>query len=87
MSLCDLKNDNYYQLIIADLPILNLESKSKLKVFKGTNLTTEQSLPGIPSAVESFFISEHEPKVPGKCAKMSRPDFKHVFQGITRIKI
>jgi Bardet-Biedl syndrome 1 protein len=31
MTLCDLKNDNYYKLVAADIP-LDFEGKSKLKV-------------------------------------------------------
>ncbi|XP_055601592.1 Bardet-Biedl syndrome 1 protein homolog [Uranotaenia lowii] len=64
MSLCDLKNDNYYQLIIVDVPLFDFDSKPKLKVYKGTNLTSEQNLPGIPSAVESLYINEQEPRIP-----------------------
>ncbi|XP_065093979.1 Bardet-Biedl syndrome 1 protein homolog [Ochlerotatus camptorhynchus] len=64
MSLCDLKNDNYYQLVIVDVPLFDFDTKPKLKVYKGTNLTSEQNLPGIPSAVESLYINEQEPKIP-----------------------
>lgn len=64
MSLCDLKNDNYYQLVIVDVPLFDFDAKPKLKVYKGTNLTSEQNLPGIPAAVESFYISEQEPRIP-----------------------
>ncbi|GAB0098228.1 Bardet-Biedl syndrome 1 [Sergentomyia squamirostris] len=63
LSLCDLKNDNYYKLIAAEIPT-DLVSKSHLKVYKGTTLVCEQGLPGIPIAVESFYTEEHEPKVP-----------------------
>jgi hypothetical protein len=33
-------------------------------VFKGTSLASEQGIPGIPSAVTSFYINEPEPKIP-----------------------
>ncbi|XP_055846740.1 Bardet-Biedl syndrome 1 protein homolog isoform X2 [Episyrphus balteatus] len=37
---------------------------SKLMVFKGTQLASEQGIPGAPSAIESFYIDEPEPKTP-----------------------
>lgn len=61
--MCDLKNDNYYKLISAEIPA-DINEKSRLKVYKGTKLVNDQGLPGIPSAVESFYIDEYEPKVP-----------------------
>ncbi|ETN65941.1 BBS1 [Anopheles darlingi] len=64
MTLCDLKNDSYYQLIVVDVPMLDFEAKPKLKVYKGTNLVSEQHLPGIPCAVESLYISDQEPRIP-----------------------
>ncbi|XP_058838064.1 Bardet-Biedl syndrome 1 protein homolog [Topomyia yanbarensis] len=64
LSLCDLKNDNYYQLVIVDIPLFDFDAKPKLKVYKGTNLTSEQNLPGIPSAVESLYINDQEPRIP-----------------------
>ncbi|XP_055628278.1 Bardet-Biedl syndrome 1 protein homolog isoform X2 [Toxorhynchites rutilus septentrionalis] len=64
MSLCDLKNDNYYQLVIVDIPLFDFNTKPKLKVYKGTNLASEQNLPGIPSALESLYINEQEPRIP-----------------------
>lgn len=64
MSLCDLKNDNYYQLVIVDVPLFDFDAKPKLKVYKGTNLTSEQNLPEIPSSVECFYLDEPEPRIP-----------------------
>ncbi|XP_035784786.1 Bardet-Biedl syndrome 1 protein homolog isoform X2 [Anopheles albimanus] len=64
MTLCDLKNDSYYQLIVVDVPLLDFDAKPKLKVYKGTNLVSEQHLPGIPCAVESLYISDQEPRIP-----------------------
>ncbi|XP_058066095.1 Bardet-Biedl syndrome 1 protein homolog [Anopheles bellator] len=64
MTLCDLKNDNYYQLVVVDVPLFDFDAKPKLKVYKGTNLTSEQHLPGIPCAVESFYITDQEPRTP-----------------------
>ncbi|XP_053676967.1 Bardet-Biedl syndrome 1 protein homolog [Anopheles nili] len=64
MTLCDLKNDNYYQLVVVDVPMSDFDTKPKLKVYKGTNLISEQHLPGIPSAVESLYINDQEPRIP-----------------------
>lgn len=66
MTLCDLKNDNYYQLVTVDVPMFDFDAKPKLKVYKGTNLISEQHLPGIPSAVESLYINDQEPRIPSK---------------------
>lgn len=63
LSLRNLKNDNYHQLIAAEIPS-DLNGKSKLRVYKGTQLISEQVLPGVPAAVESYYIDENEPKVP-----------------------
>lgn len=59
----DLKNDDYYKLIAAEIS-LDIVSKSKLKVYKGTSLISEQGLPGIPSAVESLYSDENDLKTP-----------------------
>lgn len=71
MTLCDLRSDNYHTLVVADLCPLqptNTDGRSRLKVFKGTTLISEQSVLGIPSAVVSLYIDENVvPKVPGKC--------------------
>ncbi|XP_055537016.1 Bardet-Biedl syndrome 1 protein homolog [Wyeomyia smithii] len=92
MSLCDLKNDNYYQLIIVDVPLFDFDSKPKLKVYKGTNLTSEQNLPGIPSAVESLYINEQEPKIPIIAVAIAssvlfyrnmKPYYKYTIPGLT----
>lgn len=64
LSLCDLKHDNYFKLIAAEIPA-DISAKSKLKVYKGITLISEQGLPGIPSGIETFYIDEHNPRVPG----------------------
>lgn len=64
VALCDLKSDNYYKLIVADIP-LDFATKPKLKVFKGTSQIAEQGLPGIPAAIQTIFIDEQEPRIPG----------------------
>ncbi|CAO1340392.1 unnamed protein product [Diamesa serratosioi] len=63
MTICDLKNDNYYKLIAAEIPY-SIDTKPKLKVYKGSQLINEQGLPGIPSAIEFVYIDECEPKTP-----------------------
>ncbi|CRK95130.1 CLUMA_CG008608, isoform A [Clunio marinus] len=63
MSVCDLKNDNYYKLIAAEISF-DLEIKPRLRVYKGTQVVHDQNLPGIPSAVESLYIDETHPKMP-----------------------
>lgn len=65
LTLCDLKHDGYHQLVTAEFP-MDVKGKSKLKAYKGTTLISEQSLPGIPVAIDSFYVDEHVPKIPGK---------------------
>lgn len=65
MSVCDLKNDDYYKLIAAEIPF-SLVSKPRLRVYKGTQVVNEQLLPGIPSSVQSLYIDESQPKMPSK---------------------
>lgn len=62
MSVCDLRNDNYYKLIVAEIPF-SFEKKPRLRVYKGTQVIHEQGLPGIPSSVESLYIDESHPKM------------------------
>lgn len=67
LSLVDLKNDNYYKLVTAEIaPVFTADMKSKLKVYKGTTLISEQNLPGIPSAIQSFYVDDSEARIPGK---------------------
>jgi hypothetical protein len=63
MSVCDLKNDDYYKLIAAEIPF-SLDTKPRLRVYKGTQIVNEQGLPGIPSSVQSLYIAESQPKMP-----------------------
>lgn len=74
LSLCDLKSDNYYKLIVADIP-LDLKTKCKLKVFKGTSQVAEQGLPGIPSSIQTLYIDELEPRVPGLVLRITPNEF------------
>lgn len=70
MTVCDLKNDGYFKLIVGEIPLI-LDSKKppRLRVYKGNQVVSEQGLPGIPSTVISFYIGENEPKMPSKCFK------------------
>ena len=63
MTVCDLKSDNYYKLIAAEIPF-ELESRPRLRVYKGTQVVNEQIIPGIPSSVQSLYIDESHPKMP-----------------------
>lgn len=73
LSLCDLKSDGYYKLIAADVLAdvaaasadeTSVSQRSKLKVYKGTALVSEQLLPGVAAAVENLYIDENIPRVP-----------------------
>lgn len=76
LSLCDLKSDGYYKLIAADVLANTTDAattedlpsdvslRSKLKVYKGTALISEQLLPGIAVAVENLYIDDNVPRVP-----------------------
>lgn len=65
MTVCDLRNDGYYMMIVGEIP-LTLDSKKppRLRVYKGNQVVSEQGLPGVPSSVVSFYIDEIEPKMP-----------------------
>lgn len=68
ISLVDLKNDDYFKLVIVEIPqsFGQPDGKPKLKVYKGTTLVSEQNLPGIPSSLKSFYVDDNDPKLPGK---------------------
>ena len=74
MSVCDLKNDDYFKLIAAEIPF-SLDTKPRLRVYKGTQIENEQGLPGIPSSVQSLYISENQPKMPSNF-------FKQIFDSL-----
>lgn len=66
LTLVDLKNDDYFKLVTVEIPqSIHSDEKPKLKVYKGTTLVNEQSLPGIPSSVKSLYVDDHEPRIPG----------------------
>ncbi|XP_060652211.1 Bardet-Biedl syndrome 1 protein homolog [Drosophila nasuta] len=65
MTLSDVQCDGYVRLLAADISLEDDDEPSaKLKVFRGLKLKQEQSLPGIPTAIESLYIDETEPKTP-----------------------
>lgn len=78
MSVCDLKNDNYYKLVAAEIPF-SLDTKPRLRVYKGTQVINEQGLPGIPSAVESLYIDELPPKMPSKKSEFTHKILQKFF--------
>lgn len=67
LTLVDLKNDDYFKLVIVEIPqSIRSEEKPKLKVYKGTTLVNEQTLPGIPSSLKTFYVDDNVPRLPGK---------------------
>ncbi|KAH8398752.1 hypothetical protein KR222_002710 [Zaprionus bogoriensis] len=65
LTLSDVQSDGYVRLLAADISLEDDEEPSaKLKVIRGLKLKQEQPLPGIPSAIESLYIDESEPKTP-----------------------
>lgn len=67
LTLVDLRNDDYFKLVIVEIPqSFKSDEKPKLKVYKGTTLVSEQTLPGIPSSLKSFYVDDNDPKLPGK---------------------
>ncbi|XP_068148701.1 Bardet-Biedl syndrome 1 protein homolog [Drosophila tropicalis] len=65
LTLSDVQCDGYVRLLAADIALDDdKEPSAKLKVFRGLKLKHEQTLPGIPTAIESLYIDETEPKTP-----------------------
>lgn len=66
LTLVDLKNDDYFELVLVEIPkSFKLDEKPKLKVYKGTKLISEQTLPGMPSCLKSLYVDDNDPKIPG----------------------
>jgi Bardet-Biedl syndrome 1 protein len=62
-----LHNENYYKLIAAEIPFFFDNEKSpRLRVYKGSQVISDQGLPGVPSSVQCLYIDESEPKMPSK---------------------
>ncbi|KAK3859774.1 hypothetical protein Pcinc_034134 [Petrolisthes cinctipes] len=64
MALADLHGDGDSKLIIADLG--TGAYNMKLKVYKGTNLMSENTLIDLPTGVITFHMDTSEPRVPGQ---------------------
>ncbi|ALC44105.1 BBS1 [Drosophila busckii] len=66
LTLSDVQCDNYVRLLAVDISLDDYEAEpsAKLKVFRGLRLKQEYPLPGIPTAIESLYIDESEPKTP-----------------------
>ncbi|EDW73429.1 uncharacterized protein Dwil_GK16651 [Drosophila willistoni] len=65
LTLSDVQCDGYVRLLAADIALDDdKEPSAILKVFRGLKLKHEQTLPGIPTAIESLYIDETEPKTP-----------------------
>ncbi|XP_075223817.1 Bardet-Biedl syndrome 1 [Lycorma delicatula] len=63
LALGDLNADGDYKLILADLG--NGSSHVKLKVYRGTALSSEIVLLDAPAAVLSIYTDTNEPRIPG----------------------
>lgn len=62
--LADVSGDGDFRLVLADVK-LQPDKRSRLKVYKGTLLTSDQVLPDIPSSLISFHTDNLDVRVPG----------------------
>ncbi|KAK3092485.1 hypothetical protein FSP39_003456 [Pinctada imbricata] len=62
ITLSDVQADGDWKLIIADLGTGTFDMK--LKVYKGTNLMSENTIIDLPTGVETFYMDTHEPRTP-----------------------
>lgn len=86
LALTDLNGDGDSKAVIATLG--SGAYNMKLKVFKGTSLFQENSLPDLPTGICTFYMDNHEPRVPGVAVasgpfiyvyKNMRPYYKFVL--------
>ncbi|XP_061611812.1 Bardet-Biedl syndrome 1 protein isoform X2 [Phyllopteryx taeniolatus] len=93
VALADLSGDGDGRLVVADLGGGGGGGSAamKLKVYRGTALTSESVLLDLPCGLVSFFMDLHEPRVPavavasGPCVyvyKNLRPYFKFTLPGL-----
>ncbi|XP_030761918.1 Bardet-Biedl syndrome 1 protein homolog [Sitophilus oryzae] len=61
--LTDIVGNGDYHLVITDLKLDN-DTKSRLKVYKGTLMTHDQALSNTPNSVISFYADLNEPRIP-----------------------
>ncbi|XP_032090335.1 Bardet-Biedl syndrome 1 protein isoform X2 [Thamnophis elegans] len=83
VTLADLHGDGDHKLVVGNFGWTGHEMK--LKVYQGTTLLSENTLPDLPTSVVSFLTELHEPRIPalavasGPCIyvyKNMRPYFK-----------
>ncbi|KAF7649826.1 hypothetical protein LDENG_00135430 [Lucifuga dentata] len=89
MDLTDLSGDGESRLVVGDLGTGS--SGMKLKVYRGTALTSESTLLDLPAGLVAFLMDLHEPRIPaiavasGPCIyvyKNLRPYFKFTLPGL-----
>lgn len=62
ITLSDIQADGDWKLIIADLG--SGSTNMKLKVYKGTDLISENTIIDLPTGVVTFYMDTHEPRTP-----------------------
>lgn len=62
IALSDIQADGDWKLVIADLGTGSYNMK--LKVYKGTNLMSENTIIDLPTGVVTFYMDIHEPRTP-----------------------
>ncbi|KAF7276327.1 hypothetical protein GWI33_010470, partial [Rhynchophorus ferrugineus] len=62
--LADISGNGDYHLVITDLK-LEKDTKSRLKVYKGTTMIHDQAINNVPNSVISFYTDEISPRIPG----------------------
>uniref|UniRef100_A0A672FG31 Bardet-Biedl syndrome 1 n=1 Tax=Salarias fasciatus TaxID=181472 RepID=A0A672FG31_SALFA len=89
VDLAELSGDGESRLLVGDLG--SGSAGMKLKVYRGTSLTSESTLLDLPSGVVAFFMDLHEPRIPavavasGPCIyvyKNLRPYFKFTLPSL-----
>ncbi|CAG9759500.1 unnamed protein product [Ceutorhynchus assimilis] len=61
--LADIAGTGDYHLVITDLKF-EKDTKCRLKVYKGTLLTSDQALANVPNSLISFYADQLEPRIP-----------------------
>lgn len=89
VDLADLSGDGECRLLVADLG--GGSGGMKLKVYRGTALTSESNLLDLPAGLVAFFMDLYEPRIPavavasGPCIyvyKNLRPYFKFTLPSL-----
>lgn len=65
LVLAGTNGDGEHRLVLSDLNLKG-EFSARLKVYKGTVLSSDQALPDIPSGIISFYVDNLQPKLPGE---------------------